>query len=355
MERVSCKSHAPAQLHNLVPYDQWFITHLDDNQKVKQVKHWILSKCNIIQTPHLSAQRPVSPITFASSIRTRTSVDSVDDGYNEDDEYDEDSDDLDDFSYRHPELRRQAIYSRRPGKTSTVSASRTVQPGSSPVTDQYTLISFSTGTILEDDFALSWYKLRPCELLEMHRSGKVVQLPREIMSEYVQPYFESKARALRAVWSVKSGRFESPAATGNRLNARGRDKISTIQTPLQPEKKRRKAKVEWKDRWIVINHGTLSLCKDSSVRPLNIQLPHCVLTSKLPGRNTFASFSTDIITRASWRGVSCKGLFHHCKTTRCLSQVSKQGVHSILRLWLFTVYVFPLISDCRRLENRRTN
>lgn len=247
-----------------VPYDQWFITHLDDNQKVKQVKHWILSKCNIIQTPHLPAQRPVSPITFASSIRTRTSVDSVDDGYNEDDEYDEDSDDLDDFSYRHPELRRQAIHSRRPGKTLTVSASHTVQPGSSPVTDQYTLISFSTGTILEDDFALSWYKLRPCELLEMHRSGKVVQLPREIMSEYVQPYFESKARALRAVWSVKSGRFESPAATGNRLNARGRDKISTIQTPLQPEKKRRKAKVEWKDRWIVINHGTLSLCKDSS-------------------------------------------------------------------------------------------
>ncbi|KAG1858145.1 hypothetical protein F4604DRAFT_1190435 [Suillus subluteus] len=79
------------------------------------------------------------------------------------------------------------------------------------------------------------------------------------MSEYVQPYFESKARALRAVWSVKSGRFESPAATGNRLNARSRDKISTIQTPLQPKKKWRKAKVEWKGQRIVINHGTLSL------------------------------------------------------------------------------------------------
>lgn len=244
-----------------VPYDQWFITHLDDNQKIKQVKHWILSKCNIIQTPHLPAQRPVSPITFASSIRTRTSVDSVDDGYNEDDEYDEDSDDFDDLSYRHPELRRQTIYSRRPGKTAT---SHTIQPGSSPVTDQYTLISFSTGTILEDDYTLSWYNLRPYELLEMHRSGKVVQLPREIMSEYVQPYFESKSRALRAVWSVKSGRFESPSATGNRLHARGRDKTTAIQISLQPEKKTKKAKVEWKDRWIVINHGTLSLCKDSS-------------------------------------------------------------------------------------------
>ncbi|KAG2157923.1 uncharacterized protein EDB93DRAFT_1238284 [Suillus bovinus] len=244
-----------------VPYDQWFITHLDDNQKVKQVKHWILSKCNIIQTPHLPAQRPVSPITFASSIRTRTSVDSTDDGYNEDDEYEEDSDDFDDFSYRHPEIRRQTIYSRRPGKISTASTSHTIQPGSSPVTDQYTLVSFSTGAILEDDYALSWYKLRPCELLEMHRLGKVVQLPREMISEYVQPYFESKARALRAVWSIKSARFESPTANGNRLNARSRDKISTVQTP---EKKRRKTKVEWKDRWVVINHGTLSLCKDSS-------------------------------------------------------------------------------------------
>ncbi|KAG2074172.1 hypothetical protein BDR04DRAFT_1229434 [Suillus decipiens] len=244
-----------------VPYDQWFITHLEDNQKIKQVKHWILSKCNIIQTPYLPAQRPVSPITFASSIRTRTSVDSMDDGYNEDDEYEEDSDDFDDLSYRHPELRRQTIYSRRPGKIAT---SHTIQPGSSPVTDQYTLISFSTGTILEDDYTLSWYNLRPYELLEMHRSGKVVQLPREIMSEYVQPYFESKARALRAVWSVKSGRFESPSATGNRLHARGRDKTTAIQIPLQPEKKTKKAKVEWKDRWIVINHGILSLCKDSS-------------------------------------------------------------------------------------------
>ncbi|KAG1747141.1 uncharacterized protein EDB91DRAFT_71315 [Suillus paluster] len=248
-----------------VPYDQWFITHLDDNQKVKQVKHWILSKCNIIQTPHLPAQRPVSPITFASSIRTRTSVDSTDDGYNEDDEYEEDSDDPD-VSYRHPELRRQTIYSRRPGKLFgiPVPSSQTIQPGSSPIVDQYTLISFSTGTILEDDYALSWYNLRPGELLEMHRSGKVVQLPREVMTEYVQPYFECKVRALRAVWSPKAGRFESPVAKRNSLSAKSKDKMS-IPTPLQPEKKRKKAKVEWKDRWIVINQGTLSLCKDSSV------------------------------------------------------------------------------------------
>ncbi|KAG1839049.1 hypothetical protein DFJ58DRAFT_845859 [Suillus subalutaceus] len=118
--------------------------------------------------------------------------------------------------------------------------------------------------------------------------GKVVQLPREIMSEYVQPYFESKARALRAVWSVKSGQFESPAATGNRLNARSRGKISTIQTPLQPKKKWRKAEVEWKGQWIVINHGTLSLQGfiRSSFELYTFQgkefMASCVSTSSLP-------------------------------------------------------------------------
>jgi len=190
----------------------------------------------------------------------------MEDGYYEDDEYEEDSDDLEPFSYRHPELRRQTIYARRPGKASSStipvsSSSQTVQPGSSPVTDQYTLISFSTGTILEDDYALSWYNLRPCELLEMHRAGKVVQLPREVLSDYIQPYFEAKVRALRAIWSPKSGRFESPHKTT--YTSRSREKMSI--PPLRPERRKRKAKVEWKDRWIVINQGTLSLCKDSAV------------------------------------------------------------------------------------------
>ena len=349
--------HKPLYYRTTVPYDQWFITHLDDKQKVKQVKHWILSKCNIIQTPHLSAQRPVSPITFASSIRPRSSADSMEEGYNEDDEYDEDSDDFDDFSYRHPELRRQNIHARRPGKSSSsavpASSSQTVQPGSSPVTDQYTLVSFSTGAILEDDYALSWYSLRPYELLEMHRAGKVVQLPREILSEYTQPYFEAKGRALRAIWSPKSGRFESPTKhkiNRNSYSPRSRDKMSM--PPLQPERKRRRAKVEWKDRWIVINQGTLSLCKDSTVSPSNLQL-YRMLISRLPGRSPCSPLSTHIITGASWRGVSCKGLFHHRRTAGCLSQVSQQGIQSISRCSLITVS--PLLTDCRRLEDRRTH
>ncbi|KAF9223456.1 hypothetical protein BS17DRAFT_734300 [Gyrodon lividus] len=249
-----------------IPYDQWFLTHLDDNWKVKQVKHWILSKCNLIQSPDPPTQRPVSPITFASSVRTRRSVDSLDDGYYEDDENDDDSED--ELPLRHPESPRQTIYSRLAMKPS--SSTKTVQPGSSPLVDQYTLISFSTGTILEDDFTLSWYNFRPYELLEMHRFGTVVSLPRDVMPEYIQPYFEAKVRALRAVWSPKTRRFEAPRHdTQHELHgSKGKEKLgvrldafSPKSTSSQPDR-RRKTKVDWKDRWVVINQGILTLCKE---------------------------------------------------------------------------------------------
>ncbi|KIJ66645.1 hypothetical protein HYDPIDRAFT_127846 [Hydnomerulius pinastri MD-312] len=254
-----------------VPYDQWFVTHLDDDWKVKQVKYWILSKCNLIQASDPPTQRPVSPITFASSIRTRSSMDSVEEGYYEDDEYDDDSEDDLPGPHRHPERSRQTIYSRLGARPSQ--STQTIQPGSSPLVDQYTLISFSTGTMLEDDFTLSWYNLRPYELLEMHRVGTVVSLPREIMAEYVQPYFEAKVKALRAVWSPKSGRFEVPGNdTQHELNGgKGKDKLgarldafSPKSTPLQSDRRRRRAKVEWKERWVVVNQGVLSLCKEQA-------------------------------------------------------------------------------------------
>ncbi|KAF8842078.1 hypothetical protein BDN67DRAFT_1067996 [Paxillus ammoniavirescens] len=251
-----------------IPYDQWFLTHLDDNWKVKQVKHWILSKCNLIQSPDPPAQRPVSPITFASSVRTRSSIDSLDDGYHEDDEYDDDSEDG--LPHRHPVPRRPTIYSRltvKPG-----SRTKTGQPGSSPLVDQYTLISFSTGFILEDEFTLSWYNLRPYELLEMHRAGTVVSLPRDMIEEYIQPYFEAKVRALRAVWSPKSGRFEAPGHdTQHELHgSKGKEKLgarldafSPRSSNLQPDRRRR-AKVEWKERWVIVNQGILTLCKEQA-------------------------------------------------------------------------------------------
>lgn len=249
---------SPAQLTRAVPYDQWFLTHIDDDSKIRQVKLWILSKCNLVQSPGPQTQRPASPITFASSIHSRSSLDSLDDGYNEDDEYSDQ-----DLPPRHPRL--HPALDPKPGPSS-----QSVQPGSSPLVDQYTLISFSTGSMLEDEFTLSWYNFRPYELLEMHSLGIVAPLQRDVLVEYIQPYFLAKVRVLRAVWNHRSGRFEAPGIDPQREHGgyKGKDKlahrldtISPKSSPLQSEK-RRKTKLDWKTRWVVINHGVLSLCKE---------------------------------------------------------------------------------------------
>ncbi|THU88145.1 hypothetical protein K435DRAFT_969599 [Dendrothele bispora CBS 962.96] len=64
---------------------------------------------------------------------------------------------------------------------------------------QVTVIRFSTGQILEDQFALGWYELNPYELLEIHRKGVVLGLPRTITIDYIAPYWEGYVRALRVV------------------------------------------------------------------------------------------------------------------------------------------------------------
>ena len=243
-----CASSA-RQLTHSVPYDQWFLTHIDDTSKVKQAKLWLLAKCNLVQSPGSYTQRSVSPIVFAPTVRARSSLDSLDDGYNEDDEYSDPP---------HP------IYPHRDPKPSP--------PRSSPLVDQYTLLSFSTGSILEDEFALSWYSLRPYELLEMHPVGTVAPLQRHVLAEYVQPYFQAKVRVLRAVWNHRSGRFEAPRFdehSGHKAMDKLAHSFSTKSSSSQSEKKR-KTKVDWKARWVVIHQGILFLCKEHLVcRPLD--------------------------------------------------------------------------------------
>lgn len=231
-----------------VPYDQWLVTHLDDNAKVKHAKLWILSKCNLVQSPG-PHQRSVSPIVFASTVRSKSSIDSLDDGYNEDDEYSDQ--DL-------PPPQRLPIYPHRE------------PPSCSPLVDQYTLLSFSTGFVLEDEFALSWYNLRPYELLEMHPVGTLAPLQRDVLADYIQPYFQARVKVLRAVWNHKSGRFEAPGIDAKAMDklALRLDTLSTKPTTAQAEKKR-KTKVDWKARWVVINQGTLFLCKEHVVRHLS--------------------------------------------------------------------------------------
>jgi hypothetical protein len=213
-----------------VPLDQWCVTRLDDRAKVKQAKLWLLAKCNLVQSG-TCAQRPVSPIVFAPTVRARSY--SLDDGYSEDDEHSDQD---------HPHRGKPA------------------PPRSCPLVDQYTLLAFSTGSVLEDEFPLSWYALRPYELLEMHPVGTVAPLQRHVLAAYIQPYFQARVSVLRAVWNHRSGRFEAPRFD------KAMDKLAHSFSPS--DKKR--TKVDWKARWVVINQGTLFLCKEHVVcRPLD--------------------------------------------------------------------------------------
>ncbi|KAL4074804.1 hypothetical protein V8B97DRAFT_2022429 [Scleroderma yunnanense] len=228
-----------------VPYDQWLLTHIHNDWKIKQVKYWILARCDLVQAPQPPPQRLSSPIIF-SPISELPGY-SVDHLVGEDEEYPDDPE----HDWLHPDR-------VSPGQFGAPCDPSTNQPISGGfLADQYTIISFSTGTILEDDYNFSWYKLRPYELLEIHRSGTVISLPREVPLEYVQPYFHARAKALLAVWSHKSGRFKPPGnSTEHEIGHKKRD------LPAPPKWR---PKLEWKDRWVVIHNDILSLSKDSVV------------------------------------------------------------------------------------------
>lgn len=236
---LSSVAEALSRFHLAVPYDQWLLTHLHNDWIIKQVKHWILAKCNLAKPPDAPQRRSSSPIIF-------TPISAEDCLVGEDEEYPDET--------QHDWLNPDKLY----GQSAVLCASPTDSPTAGGfLADRYTLISFSTGTILEDNQTISWYKLRPHELLEIHRSGTVVSLPREVAMNYVQPYFHARIKALLAVWSHKSGRFKPPGhSTEHEIGHKKRDR------PTPP---RWKPKLEWKDRWVVIHNDILSLAKDTAV------------------------------------------------------------------------------------------
>ena len=129
-----------------------------------------------------------------------------------------------------------------PPSTSSLNALVGQQGGEAALLSKYTLVSFSCGYILEDEGSLSWYNLRPFEILELHRVGGIVPLPRTGLS-YVDPY------------------FETPVQISERPYPR---------RPRRPQKQTRSMEeqqhtVEWKARWAIIRDGVLNLCKDPNV------------------------------------------------------------------------------------------
>ena len=159
----------------------------------------------------------------------------------------------------------------------------------------YILISFSNAHILEDNMDLSSYSLRPYELLELHPARHPICLPREDLSEYVRPYFEARVRALRTTkkenkssdgflgtmvnigssgkrsgLGLKIGKqkpvlhHSEPGSAGDYARHLGRDEPqgkdqTENRDGKKHQEKQKKFKVQWKDRWLVVHEGKLSL------------------------------------------------------------------------------------------------
>jgi hypothetical protein len=340
-----------------VPYDQWFITHIALSWSIAQVKTWILAKCfqdsdtlRILSVSLNAAakkvrhKRSVSPITFAS---TRIAAPTMPDAQDNDDSDSDGSGDhrfCDSDDDRHRSYPGHSPRSTNPyiakgvepvvfPPSSNVSSRPSVSSQSSLPPSQpanYSLLSFSTFHIMEDRYLVSWYNIRPHELLEVHPVGTIVRLPREdtrtlrdqeavcnsTPSEYIQPYFQASIKALRIVRhyimspqapSPTQEEFSIPASAPSSFSKSGKvwkpprtadpppsppvgssvdDLNGThLQIDIKPSltvalarPKRRfdptKTKFVWQDRWIIIREGMLSLCEKKEVRRL-LCVRHC--------------------------------------------------------------------------------
>lgn len=101
--------------------------------------------------------------------------------------------------------------------------------------------------------------------MELHPlGGSIVELRRGEVERYVRPYFEARVRALRVIGSAD-------AVTSV---VEGRDKEGGVKEALREKdgeekgRKRKKAKLEWRERWVVVHQGTLSLFKERGVSTL---------------------------------------------------------------------------------------
>lgn len=263
---------------SIVASDQWLTTQFDATLKISEVKRYILTKVyNNDGTTNdylFSRDRPVSPITFASAFPSPDTFDnSTEDSHEDDRAADSEARPLLEPT-RQPHG-RQASNQRIASPTATEEPVEPVPPAAMLPPHHYQMLAFSTGQLLEDDYTLSWYRLRPHELLELHPPGTMVRLPREVMLEYIQPYLELDVRALRVVVNAKDAHGTSylQDVSPNKIrkprdpSGEPRGPSGGVGGPGAPPsiRKRRKMKLEWRDRYLVIRQGMLSLFKSRSV------------------------------------------------------------------------------------------
>ncbi|KAF7310002.1 hypothetical protein MIND_00373000 [Mycena indigotica] len=287
-----------------LPHDQWFTTHVDPEWKVRQAKSWMLAKCLPYAAPpspplrqtNRKPQRPPSPITFAPDPRHRPispiTFAQPKQQLTEDDVSEFEEPPPAESPVSEKEEEDLILPPVQPKKRAIMPNASTSSKGD--LYAQYTLIRFSTGQILEDDLPLSFYDLQPDELLELHRLGVVIPLPRSDLKRYLDAYWEGWVRLLR-VRPVEEDEEHYNLYRVRYLESR----------PL-----------EWKDRWVVVREGHLHIYRDQnhhSIHKLALNDLHALYNSRhLPpsapkssnnDRVLLARFSTqptsNITTRAS--------------------------------------------------------
>lgn len=266
------KCVSPLIPSSIVASDQWLTTQFDAALKISEVKRYILTKLSSNQSTTddylLSQNRPVSPIIFASTLPTSDSLDdSTEDSHEEESE----------FRIPEPTAQvrgREASNQRIASPTAAEEPTEQASHAAKMSPHHYQMLAFSTGQLLEDDYSLAWYGLRPHELLELHPPGRMVRLPRDVMLEYVQPYLELDVRALRVIVNAKDAYYTpymqdmSPNKIKKPRDHSSEPRGPSSSGPGAPPsiRKRRKMKLEWRDRYLVIRQGMLSLYKSRSVR-----------------------------------------------------------------------------------------
>ena len=134
-----------------------------------------------------------------------------DGGYEEDDEWDDQDMDEVVFVHRPPKV---------PPKPKDINKKKRVH------SYNVTIIRFSTGQTLEDDFTVGMYDFAPYELLEVHRAGSIIPLRRHALEDYCQPFWEGHVKVLKST---------------------------------------RESDHEWRDKFIVARDGILSICRNQNV------------------------------------------------------------------------------------------
>ncbi|KAJ7763573.1 hypothetical protein DFH07DRAFT_1018273 [Mycena maculata] len=235
-----------------LPHDQWFTTHVDPDWKVRQVKSWLLSKCLPYAAPPSpplrqstrKPQRAPSPITFAPDPRHRPISPITFAMPNHTPAPDSDLE-LEDAAAADspPSSPEEQIILPAPPKERKRAVLPTITTGAKgDLFAQFTLLRFATGQLLEDDLPLSFYDLHADELLELHRLGVVVALPRAHPKRYLDAYWEGWVRVLR----MRPVEDEEDA------------------WPLYRVRTAETRTLEWRERWLVVREGIVYLCRDES-------------------------------------------------------------------------------------------